>query len=150
MAKIYEGSESDLHDLAAVYMQQDRPHNIFSKSTDYVLDYLSRLEVRYLVVSEQDKVVGGVAVIVKEETSRHNLTRLKHFAVLTKFRNSVIPQKLLEAAEKMAAKGKIEIHVSETETADIEFFMAQGYAIEGELSNHYRHGEKCYVLGKKV
>lgn len=150
MVLIREAKPEELRDLASVYRREYNPHNIFQGPEEDVLDYLSKLDVVYLVCVEQDKVVGGVAIVEKKEAPQHSVFRFKHFAVLKEFHDKEVPAVLLEAAEKTIGKGKIEMHIAESETPDIEFYMAQGYAIEGELSNHYRMGEKCYVLGKTV
>jgi ribosomal protein S18 acetylase RimI-like enzyme len=150
MVEIREAKQSELRDLAAVYRDEYSSHNIFHQEEDEVLDYLRNQDVTYLVCVQAGAVIGGVAIVEKKQTQRHSLFRFKHFAVRSAFHKTGVPEALLKEAEKAARKGKVEIHVSATETPDIEFYMANGYAIEGELSNHYRMGEKCYILAKTL
>ena len=150
MVIIREARSNELRDLAAVYRQEYNPHNIFQQPERDVLEYLTNLEVAYLVCVEGNEIIGGVAIVEKKRTANYSVFRFKHFAVLRAYHKSGIPEMLLRQAEKWVKKGKVEIHVSETETPDIEFYMSEGYAIEGELSDHYRQQEKCYVLGKMI
>ena len=57
---------------------------------------------------------------------------------------------MLQEAESRVRKAaetvKIELTLAENE--EIEFYKNNGYVVEGELKDHYRVGEVCFILGK--
>ena len=50
---------------------------------------------------------------------------------------------------KAYESGKIEIHVSENEKDALPFYEKMGYAIQGELPDHYRMDEICFILERQ-
>jgi len=150
--EIRKAEEKDLPGLAALYKDAFMKHNIFSKPKKEVLEYLNKIskEAEILVAVENNEIVGGVAVFSSKQTPEHNLSRLKHVAVLPAMQGKGTGKALVEEAEKIAGKGKIEIHVAEREQNIVDFYKKLGYEVEGELASHYRPGETCYILGKVV
>ncbi|MFH0977746.1 MAG: hypothetical protein V1837_00445 [Candidatus Woesearchaeota archaeon] len=141
MAIARQATDSDLGQLSEVYK------DVYSKGRS-IHDLLKPVSTRFVVCVENSKVVGGVAVDRIQESDKHAVFSFRHFALLKDYREAMTT--LLREAERLVGKGKIEIHVSELETPDLEFYMKNGYGIEGELENHYSMGEKCFVLGKTV
>ena len=78
----------------------------------------------------------------------NKLISFKHLAVAKACQGKNIGTALLNEAEKIAGKGKVEIHVGGLESGALIFYKKNGYKKEGELKSHYREGESCFVMGK--
>ena len=138
----------ELKQLVKMYKESFPVHNVFQKPEDEVINYLETVEGELLVAVEDDKVVGGVLVVIKKPNPDHTLARIKHIAVAKEHQHKGVGSELLKEAEKMIGKGKVEIHMAEAVGEPLEFYTKNGYEVEGELKSHYRPGEKCTVLGK--
>lgn len=149
MVKIIKAYDNEIKQMIPIYAQAFSLHNIFKKDENFVFDYLKKQKGEFLAALDGDKVIGGV-IVHKRELDGHILARLRHFAVAKEYRDKGVGSELLEAAEKSIGKGKIEMHVSENESRAISFYKKNGYVIEGNLTNHYRDGEICYVMGKTI
>jgi hypothetical protein len=146
--EIREAKPEELKTLASIYKQEHSGHALFQGEVSDIEDYLARLNVQYIILTEQNNVVGGVAVLQQLQAKDHSVFMLKHFALLKEHADQAAF--FMNSVETRLDTGKIELHLSDKDTPDIEFFMQQGYEIEGTLSNHYKIGEKCYVLGKTI
>lgn len=152
---IEKASIDDLKELIPVYKEVFEVHHIFDQSEDEVLDYLEKNKSNFLIAKVDGKIVGGLMVTLSRDWGSHGLWRIKHVAVAKGFRDMDIGSSLMEAAEKQIGESKfktnkIEIHVGQHEEAALPFYKKIGYAVEGELASHYRHGEKVFFLGKEI
>ncbi len=146
--EIRTAKQEDLNELAKIYKDTFKTHNIFSKSEEEIVKYLENIEGELLIAVEDNQVIGGILVKIDYSTEDHKRSRLKHIAVKKEFQDKRIGSALLKTAENMIITGKIEIHVSELEKESLKFYKFHGYKVEGELKSHYRPNEKCYILGK--
>jgi ribosomal protein S18 acetylase RimI-like enzyme len=146
--EIREAKPDELNSLASIYKQEHSGHVLFQGNEKDIEDYLERLDMQYVVMLDQQDVVGGVAVLQQLQAKNHSVFQLKHFAVLKEYVDKA--QFFMNAMETRLDTGKIELHLSDKDTPDIEFFMQLGFEIEGTLSNHYKIGEKCYIMGKTI
>ena len=145
---IRQAKEGDLKELAKVYKEVFKVHNVFEKSEEEVESYLKKFLGSLLVAEEDGKVVGGVAIVEKKQNPEWSLFSLKHIAVSPAYQDHDIGTALLEEAEKTAGKGKVEINIGERESGSLRFYEKNGYQKEGILKSHYRKGESCIVMGK--
>jgi ribosomal protein S18 acetylase RimI-like enzyme len=146
---IRKANEGDLMPLIKVYKEVFKVHNVFDKSEDEILEYLKQFLGDILVAEEDGKVVAGL-VIVKKKYAKWSLFGFKHVAVAKAYQRKGVGSELLNEAEKIAGKGKIEIRVAKDAEAEwaVPFYEKNGYRKEGELKSHYRKGEICFVMGK--
>ena len=145
---IRKAKEEDLKELAKVYKEVFKAHNIFEKPEAEVEEYLKKFLGSLLVAEEDGKVVGGIAVAEKKQNPEWSLFSFKHIAVAPAYQDRDIGTALLKEAEKVAGKGKAEINVGEREGGALRFYEKNGYQKEGILKSHYRKGESCFVMGK--
>ena len=113
------------------------------------LNYLKRVNGKFIGAFDNNKIIG-VLLIDKKEINDHTLAKLKHGTVAKEYRKKRIGSELLKKAEEIVGKGKIEINVSENEKELIEAYEKNGYEKEGELKNHYRTNESCFIMGKTL
>jgi ribosomal protein S18 acetylase RimI-like enzyme len=148
MVVIRDAKPGDLKQLINVYREEYGKGHVLHEED--VQESLAEKQARYLVCVDNNVVVGGVGVMEISQGMGHSVFKLNHFAVLKQYAAQGVAGQLLNEAEKKVKHGKIEIFVSEKETPDVEFYMKQGYSIEGELTNHYSMNETCFVLGKTI
>lgn len=150
--EVRQAKKEDLKGLIEVYKEVFTVHNIFTKSEEEVLKYWEAVKAEpddFVVVIEDGKIVAGCLVLMRSFEG-HTLARIKHLAVAEKHKAKGIGRALIEKAEDIIGTAKIEIHVGENEKIVIPFYKKMGYKEEGVLSDHFRKGENCYVLGKYV
>jgi ribosomal protein S18 acetylase RimI-like enzyme len=150
--QIRQGKKEDLPQLIKVYKEAFKIHNIFKKSEKEIIKHWESSKVEpddFVVALKDGKVVAGCLVTMQYVES-HTLARIKHIAVAEAFRGKGIGRAIMEKAEEIIGTGKIEIHVAENEKIALPFYKKLGYKQEGILSDHYRKGESCYLLGKYV
>ena len=150
--EIRQAKKQDLKGLIEVYKEVFTVHNIFTKSEEDILKYWEAVKAEpddFIVAVEDGKIVGGCLVLMKSFEG-HTLARIKHLAVSEAYQTKGTGKALMEKAEEMIGTAKIEIHVAESEKEAIAFYEKLGYKQEGVLSDHFRKGENCYVLGKYV
>ena len=145
---IRQAKEEDLNDLAKVYNEVFKVHNVFEKSEQEIEEYLKKFLGNLLVAEEDGVVVGGLVIVEKKQNPEWSLFSFKHIAVAPAYQDKDIGTALLKEAEKIAGKGKIEINVGEREAGAARFYEKNGYQKEGILKSHYRKGESCFVMGK--
>lgn len=145
MAEIRNATKEDIPALVKVYNDFFPKHNIF-KDERYASDYIEENLGDFIVLTYADDLLGGLRIVKKKETDDHYLIRFKHIAA--KDNDEEYLAQLINAAEEIVKEGKIEMHVAESETPNRLFFEKLGYVLEGTLNDHYRKGEKCYILGK--
>lgn len=142
---------SDYKKLVPLYSAFFKTHNIFQQSSKKVIAYLKeQAQKDELLVYEDKNAIKGALFLAqtgKNMNGTHTVWKLRHFA----FGNNEIGTQLLQEAEKRIQKAsktaKVELTIAETEKG-INFYQKNGYKQEGILRNHYRYGEKCYILGK--
>ena len=143
--------QNDYDKLVLLYRSFFKTHNIFQKSAAEIKNYLkAQAKENKLIVYEDKGIINGALYLVsfgQNADGSHKLWKFRHFA----FKTDSIASKLLAEAEKMISKesltSKIELTIAESEPGR-DFYKANGYVQEASLSNHYRWGETCYVLGK--
>lgn len=145
MAEIRKATKEDIRLLVEIYAEFFPEHNIFSDK-NYSSEYIEENIEDFIVLTYADDILGGLRIVKKQETQNHHIIRFKHIAVKGKDEESMA--ELVSAAEEIAGPGKIELHIAETEEPNRLFFEKLGYVLEGTLNDHYRKGEKCYLLGK--
>ncbi|MBN2112368.1 GNAT family N-acetyltransferase [Candidatus Woesearchaeota archaeon] len=150
MIEIRKSREKDLPELARMYKSVFRLHNVFSRREKDVMDYLKKMHTKFaiIVASHDDEIAGGCVVVVKSETKEHKLSQIKHVAVVKEYQGKGVGKELMKKAEDIIARGKVEVHVAESEDFAVDFYKKLGYEIEGGLKSHYRKGETCFILGK--
>ena len=140
---------TELQELISLYKEVFDVHNIFTKEDSVILDYLENFKGKFIAAFDENKLVGALAISVIKYDN-HQLIRFKHIAVAEGFQGKGIGSALLAEAESIAGKGKVEIHVGESEKRAVEFYEKNGYAKEGALKYHYRPDEICYIMGKVI
>ncbi len=144
--------DNDFTQLAALYKEFFPTHNVFHKNEDIVVAYLRKEMLEredFLVYEDEGKILGSLILVSlgTSETGTHTRWKFRH----TAFIDEEVGQKLLEEAEKRikaASKtAKIELTIAETEQG-MDFYIDNGYVVEGELKDHYRVCETCFILGK--
>jgi len=157
MVNIEKPNEDDLKKLATLYKEVFTVHNIFIKPDKDVLDYLQNVDGEILVAKEEGKVLGGCLVESTKNQYSHSLWRIKHLAIAKGNQHHGVGSAILDEIEDMIKErisikdmksAKIEVHVAENEKESIGFYKKHGFEVEGELKDHYRKGEICYILGK--
>ena len=157
MIMIEKPNEDDIKQLAKLYKDVFTVHNIFTKPDKEVLDYLDNVDGEILVAKENGKVLGGCLIEYTKSQYSHSLWRIKHLAVSREKQHEGVGSVILEEIEGMIKErisikdvksAKAEVHVSENEKESIGFYKKHGFVIEGELKDHYRKGETCFILGK--
>lgn len=133
--------EPDYQKLAELYKEFFPTHNIFQK--DNVIDYLKeQAEKDQLLTNE-----NAALFLVNLQSGEHQRWKFRHFA----FTDETAAKDLLEQAENLIKEksktAKVELTIAESEQK-INFYKNNGYQEEGKLTNHYRWGETCFVLGK--
>lgn len=150
--EIRQAKKEDLNGLIAVLREVFPVHNIFTKDEESVLKYWEVVKAEpddFIVAVEDGKVIGGCLVVMRSFDG-HTIARIKHLAVATDHKAKGVGRSLIEKAEEIIGTGKIEIHVAEGEKIVIPFYTKMGYKQEGVLSDHFRKGENCYVMGKYI
>lgn len=146
--EIREAQDSELRELATLYKREHGKHVMFQGNQSDIQDYLERLDVKYLVYLEHGAIIAAVAVLSQKMSDEHMVHELRHFAVSKAHQSQA--NAFVGAIETRLGFGKYELHLDEYDTPDIEYFMQQGYEIEGTLTNHHRLDERCYILGKMI
>lgn len=150
--EVRQAKKEDLKGLIEVYKEVFTVHNIFTKGEEEILKYWETVKAEpddFIVAVEDGKVVGGCLVLMRSFQG-HTIARIKHLAVAENHQKKGVGKALIEKAEEIIGTAKIEIHVAESEKEAIAFYEKLGYKQEGVLSNHFRKGENCYVMGKYV
>ena len=148
---IREGKEEDYGQLASLFASFFKTHDAFQKDKETIARYLQREELKHdLIVFEEEGVVKGALFLVKKGENvdgSHQRWKFRHFA----FETERIAEELLNEGERRVREKsstiKIELTLAENEEG-LDFYKRRGYSQEGMLTNHYRWGETCYVLGK--
>lgn len=156
--QVRKATEKEYSDLAQIYKKVFPVHNRFSKPLRTVVSSLKKEAKKHelFVAVEEDRVVGGLVLIKADEDVKagHIRWKLRHIAIHPEFQHRAYGESLVKYAEmKIRSKSKtakIELHVSENEKDALTFYERLHYKKEGELYNHYRYGEKTYVLGKTI
>jgi hypothetical protein len=137
-------TEEDFGKLIELYKEFFPTHNRFSQNEDIIKAYLHKelLEQDDFLITEG----AALIVIITKCNDTHSRAKFRHFA----WKNEEAATELLQEAESRVRKSaetvKIELTLSESE--EIEFYKKNGYVVEGELKDHYRAGEVCFILGK--
>ena len=152
MIEIRQGKKDELSGLIPIYKEEFSRHGIFSKDAEAIMDYLENVDGRFMIAIDavEHKVLGGLLVTIKEPDKGHTLARFKHIAVAEAHRGQGLAEGLFKEAEKMLDNAKIEIHVSENEKDALPFYERMGFEKEADLKDHYRMGERCYIMGKTL
>ena len=126
-------------------------HNQFQKKEGEIIQYLKKQakENLFFVLENQQKITGALILVLqgqnKEKT--HLLWKYRHCA----FVSEKEAKELLNGVEKRirtkSPTAKVELTIAEKEKGK-EFYIKNGYILEGKLKNHYRWGETCYILSK--
>lgn len=146
---IRKATKKDFEQMKELYKEAFSVHLIFTKEDSVIMDYLNNFDGEFIVAVEGSRIIGALGISAKNYDG-HKLIRLKHIAVAEEYHRKGIGSELIKEAEKIAGKGKIEIHVAESEKTAINFYEKNGYEVEGRLKSHYRKGETCYILGKAI
>jgi hypothetical protein len=144
---IREGNEQDYEKLTVLFKNFFKTHNVFQKSDEEIVSYLKDQKDKLLVKENNNEIQGALFLVNFGSNSTHKLWKFRHFA----FSSEETAKELLNEAEniikELSETSKIELTISETEEG-IEFYKVNGYQQEGELKNHYRQGETCFILSK--
>ena len=124
---IRKAKEDDLKGLVKVYKEVFKVHNVFEKSEEEIEEYLKQFLGNLLVAEEGGNVVGGLVIVEQKRNDGWNLFSFKHIAVAPAYQDKDIGTALLKEAEKIAGKGKVEIHVGEREAGASMFYEKNSY-----------------------
>ena len=144
-------TEEDYGQIASLYANFFKTHDIFQKIREVVVNYIKEeAQKNELLVFEEDGLIKGALFLVNQGgSSGHHRWKFRHFA----FETETIAESLLKQAEEKIKPStgtvKIELTISENEEG-IGFYKQHGYQQEGILKNHYRWDENCYVFGKSI
>ena len=150
---IRQVESQDFEEMAELYSKFFPEHDKFSQDVDKVLSYLqNQTNDHACFVSKEKHKLLAVTFVVRlgeNKNGTHKRWRFRHFA----FRDENAAIELLGAVEayikEQSRTVKIELNIAQTEKW-IDFYLANGYSKEGELMNHFRWGEVCFVLGKSL
>lgn len=148
---IRRAEEEDFEQLTSLYRSFFETHDKFQREKDIVIQYLRKESLEHeLYVYDEDSMVKGALILVNTGVNKdgsHKRWKFRHVA----FETEPIAESLLGFAEERvkeeSSTGKVELNIAETEEA-LDFYKKWGYKQEGALSNHFRFGETCFVLGK--
>ena len=152
MIEIRKARNEELKGLIPIYKKGFAKHGIFSKPDKEILHYMEKAEGDFIIAisKTENKVLGGLLIVKNMPDTGHTLARFKHIVIAEEFQGQGIGKSLIKYSEREIGNGKIEIHVSDNEKYALEFYKHMGYRIEGELPDHYRLGETCFILGKTL
>jgi hypothetical protein len=141
-------AEDDYGQVASLCKEFFTTHEHFQRSPEEIINYLKSKSDELLVMEEND-LIKGCVFLVSLSSGGHRRWRFRHFA----FETEELGAQLLGEAERRikekSSTAKIELNIAETEQGK-EFYLSHGYVQEGILMNHFRWGEKCFVLGKSL
>jgi hypothetical protein len=128
-------------------------HNRFKKSDEDIKSYLENVANRCdFLVNVVDEEVKACTVLVKIDQNAegtHKVWKFMHLA----YSDEESAKELLAHAEELiqtkSETAKIELRIAENEPC-LDFLKSQGYEQEGELKNHYRWNETCFILSKSI
>ncbi|MBN2881137.1 hypothetical protein JXM83_03720 [Candidatus Woesearchaeota archaeon] len=143
-----KATNDDFCNVAQLYKQFFGLHNVFTKPIENIVSYLEEQVTKSeLFVAEIDKKLFCAVFLVNKGGNEHKLHKLRHFA----FESDSIGLEMLNWLEKIVMErsttAKIEVTIADGEKG-FEMYKRAGFILEGSLSNHYRHGEITFVLGK--
>ncbi|PIN73875.1 hypothetical protein COV20_02045 [Candidatus Woesearchaeota archaeon CG10_big_fil_rev_8_21_14_0_10_45_16] len=141
--------EQDLQQVVSLYQSFFPAHNIFRKEESEILTYLQeKMKKDTLLVYEEKHIIkAALFLVLKTKTEDHALWKLRHFAFDTLQEASILIQEAEKRISASSGSAKVEVTLAEDEEG-LQFYEKQGYKREGRLSDHYRKGEFCVVLGK--
>ena len=142
--------EEDLELVAKLYKSYFQTHTLFEQSLEKIILYLQEQVKKHpLLVFEEEGIIGALFLVTKNTSGTHKLWKLRHFA----FTKAYVGEQLLEEAEQRIKKAsktaKVELSIAESEEG-IDFLKMKGFEQEGILKNHYRWGERCYILSRSI
>jgi N-acetylglutamate synthase-like GNAT family acetyltransferase len=141
--------EKDAVQVAKLFKSYFKTHTLFEQDESKIVTYVNEQAIKNpLIVYESDgKIIGALFLVNRNTDGDHKLWKFRHFA----FTQANVGEELLKEAEKKVEEssktGKVELTIAESEEG-INFFKMQGYEQEGILKNHYRWGERTYILSK--
>ncbi len=153
--------------LLSVYPRVFNHHNIFTGSSEGVLEYLftsnrnMRLSGGGYIVAVDDEVIGGLLVRPQDYDRKgmHLRVSYNHVAVVDSALETDVMGALLEAADRkvlnfMRQNGirstKIHVGLAPDEIRTLPVYLAAGMAQEGIVKDKYRFGEEVIELGKTI
>lgn len=158
---IRTAADEDLNQLVHIYRASFEKHNIFQKVEESVKEYMESKQAQgreggggFFVAVEDSKVVGGILLeFVDVSRKAHARVKLKHLAVQSDYRKrgigSELVQYVLDQIGQLMEKGLFTSVKVQANTVDnIDFYRKLGFKQEATLSDHYRLGEKCFIMGK--
>ena len=126
-------------------------HNIFQKTSKEVMKYLGSesMKSKLIICTKDDKVLAACFIVTTDKNfdGTHMRWKLMHFCYYHESAAILLLRESEKIIKKSSKTAKIALTIAENEKALI-FFKKEGYIQEGELKNHYRHGETSYILGK--
>ena len=157
--KIGNGTPKQLPQIIHLFKNFFPRHNIFCKDNHSIAEYLTNLAQTHILITAtnedpdtmQVEVLAATFIVKRDQSQegKHMRWTFKHFA----FSNQEAAKELLKHCEEyvnnQSLTTKIELSIAESESC-LHFFKEQRYTQQAELTNHYRWGETCFILGKSV
>ncbi len=148
---VRRADEEDYEKVALLYKSFFPIHTMFQRDMDVVLSYVRKENLeRELWVCDENGVVVGAVVLVNtgsDKDGSHKRWKFRHLA----FEREEFAIALLTEMERRVVEesdtAKVELTIASSEKW-LEFYKRRGYLVEGQLQNHYRWDEMCFVLGK--
>ncbi len=148
---IRRAEEEDFEQLTSLYRSFFETHDKFQREKDIVIQYLRKESLEHeLYVYDEDSMVKGALILVNTGVNKdgsHKRWKFRHLA----FEREEVAIALLTEMESRVREesdtAKVELTIASSEEA-LDFYKKWGYKQEGALSNHFRFGETCFVLGK--
>jgi len=143
--------ETDYEELIELFKNFFKTHNIFQQTDQDIVNYLKdQSKKNELIIYDDNGSLKGALYLVhfgQNTDGSHKLWKFRHFA----FENENVASELLKEAERRIKENsqtsKIELTIAENEKG-VNVYKANSYEQEGNLTNHYRWGEVCFIFSK--
>ncbi|MBS3128629.1 GNAT family N-acetyltransferase [Candidatus Woesearchaeota archaeon] len=149
MIKMTHAKPNELKTLTLLLKNFYPIHNIFKKPGKEIEKYTKGLEGTWVLAKDmkkKGKIIGCCFV-----GKKGSLWRIKHLAVEDAYLHHGVEESILAYAEQtLIKKGKVEIHISENEKLDVEFYENAGYDITDRVPGYHRKDEVCFFLQKTI
>jgi hypothetical protein len=142
-------TEQEFKQIVSLVKGFFKAHTIFKQPDEKVLGYLkNHAQEHEIFFYEIDGQIQAVAYLVRNGgNEEHSRWKYRHFAFISEDAGSELLKKLETEVQVRSNTAKVELTIAESEPY-MDFYVSNGYVKEGELANHYRMGETCYIFGK--
>jgi len=157
-------AKDEYKEVAALLKTVFPQDELFKQGQKRTINYMENADGTFYVVEDNDIIVGAMLLSAKKNKG-FTLWTIQHAAILPNRRGTGIGIILIQYVDQMirtqikegkfkSAKiemkisGKDKIFAEKSEKNDVSFLKRNGFKIEGELKDHFKKGETCFILGK--